>query len=838
MRKCPAGWKSAMVCCFVIGLACIFMLPGNALPAKKGRPAAASLQKDSKVHPGKVSCSECHKTFYEHWSVSRHGLSVRPFSPAFARDHLQSPGVEVVVGENPCRAHWDGDEGWMIERGKKGDMRYKIHHVMGGRSVYYFLTSLQDGRLQVMPLAYDIRAGSWFNVLQSAVRHFIERGEEPLDWRDALLTFNIACFQCHVAQNATNYDEETETYRNVLTEPGIRCSACHGPTDAHVKAVSEMGKGQPPQDLKINDWNSFSPQQKSEGCAPCHGRTRPLTNTFKPGERFFDHYDLIALEDPDFFPDGTDRGENHVYTRWLMNPCAGAGQLECTHCHMPGGQYRFGTSEKANEVCLPCHEERVRNASAHSNHPEESEGNRCVACHMPKIRGETAKARDHAMLPPCPAATLAFQSPNACNGCHRDRDAAWSDEWVRKRQPRDYQAPILERARLVDAARRRDWGRLADILKFIGNKEHEPVTAVSLIRLLAFCDDDRKWPVLTGALESRSPFVRAAAAEGLAGSFAPEILHPLLKATEDEYRLVRVRSAMALSAYPRTMLGEADFQRLERASMELVDALEVRPDDWESHYTLGNYLLNREYLPASLVAYDAASRLNPRRTAPLLNASIAAARLGEMNKAEEFLQRALKIEPASPVIHFHMALLRADQGDYPRAESHLREALKADPQMAEAACNLCVLLARDRLEEALQWCRRAHEIDPENGKYAYTLAFYERKSGNTEVAGRILRELTDREPIHVEAVLLLCEILEEQGMQKEAREMLARALTRESLASRDRYRLFLKVQEMEKRESPPQEGEAPRVRREEDAGKSPEGKDGNNPGLEPEGVGS
>ncbi len=73
------------------------------------------------------------------------------------------------------------------------------------------------------------------------------------------------------------------------------------------------------------------------------------------------------------------------------------------------------------------------------------------------------------MLPPVPAATIAFKSPNACNLCHTDKDAAWSDEWVRKWYPRDYQAEVLRRAELIDQARKRDWQRLPDMLAELKN---------------------------------------------------------------------------------------------------------------------------------------------------------------------------------------------------------------------------------------------------------------------------------------------------------------------------------------------------------------------------------
>ena len=148
-----------------------------------------------------------------------------------------------------------------------------------------------------------------------------------------------------------------------------------------------------------------------------------------PGDRFFDHFDLAALENPDFYPDGRDLGENYTYTGWRMNPCANSGQLHCVQCHTSSGRYRF-KGEKANDACMPCHEERVKNAAAHTRHKPDSAGNVCIACHMPTTEFARMTRSDHSMLPPAPAATIAFKSPNACNACHTDKDAAWADQQV------------------------------------------------------------------------------------------------------------------------------------------------------------------------------------------------------------------------------------------------------------------------------------------------------------------------------------------------------------------------------------------------------------------------
>ena len=102
---------------------------------------------------------------------------------------------------------------------------------MGGKNVYYFLTPLEKGRLQVLPVAYDVRKKEWFDTTSSMIRHFAEGAHtEPVSWRDQTLTFNTACYSCHVSQLATNYDLKTDTYNTQWVEPGINCESCHGPS--------------------------------------------------------------------------------------------------------------------------------------------------------------------------------------------------------------------------------------------------------------------------------------------------------------------------------------------------------------------------------------------------------------------------------------------------------------------------------------------------------------------------------------------------------------------------------------------------------------------------------
>jgi len=87
---------------------------------------------------------------------------------------------------------------------------------------------------------------------------------------------------------------------------------------------------------------------------------------------------------------------------------------------------------------------------------------------------------------------------------------------VRKWRKRDYQAPLLYRTGLIEAARKRDWSRLPEMLRYINIKNRDEVVAASLIRLLQRCEKADKWPAFIQALKDPSPLVRSAAAAALA----------------------------------------------------------------------------------------------------------------------------------------------------------------------------------------------------------------------------------------------------------------------------------------------------------------------------------
>jgi tetratricopeptide (TPR) repeat protein len=746
-------------------------------------------------YSGSVSCRECHERFYKLWAPSYHGLAMQPFSSKFAESQIEPQIEKIKIGKRSYRAEIETGKGWISEIGPDGKKKYPIEHVLGGKNVYYFLTPLARGRLQVLPVAYDVRKKEWFDTTASAMRHFTDRTDEALDWKERQLTFNTSCYSCHVSQLSTNYDLATDTYHTVWAEPGINCETCHGPSGEHVRVCRKSLKGHVPKDLKIIRPKKFSAEKRNAMCAPCHAKMVPLTTTFTPGDRFFDHFDLYTLEHPDFYPDGRDLGENYTYTLWLTSPCVKSGKLDCLHCHTPSGRYKF-ESNQTNNACMPCHERYVKNAAAHSHHKTAGDGNKCVSCHMPMTEFARMQRTDHSMRSPTPATTILYKSPNACTLCHKDRNAVWADKWVRKWWPGDYQTPVLRRADLIETARKRDWSKLPEMISYLRSENHEEILAASLIRLLGACDSEEKWPVIIGLLKDPSPLVRASAAGALTGHLTPESVAALLDATRDDYRLVRIRSAAVLASLPPGQLDEQVRKDLEHATAEFETSMKSRPDDFNSHYNLGNFYMNRRDYEKAVISFETAITLQPDSVEPLVNVSLVYNVTGKNDKAEKKLRRAIEIEPDNLAANLNLGLLLGELDRLDEAETCLRKAVKIDPNSTAAAYNLSIILAKDRVEEAIYWCRKVNELRPEKHRYAYTLAFYLRKKDDVKGAIQTLKTIVEQKTAYVSAYLFLGEIYKEQGRTGDAIEVYRRAMNNEKLSLRERYDFVARIKAM------------------------------------------
>jgi Flp pilus assembly protein TadD len=689
---------------------------------------------------GSASCMECHEEFYQLWEPSHHGKALQPWSAELAaalppqEEPIEAEGRFYVAEITPQCGRIRDDQG----------TAYDIAYAIGGKNYYNFLALMADGRLQVLPIFYDVQHAAWRNTTQSMLRHFAGAQQDtPISWRDPMLTFNAACFSCHVSQIESNYDPQTDTYATTWNEPGISCESCHGPASEHIRVCREASPGNLPDDLKLIGWKELTVEQQNDACAVCHTKGAPITERFETGDRYWDHYDLTTFEHQDYYANGRDLGENYTLGSWLLSPCVRDGNLSCTHCHTSSGRYRF-QGEQANHACLPCHEQRVENAAEHMHHPNGG-ATKCVDCHMAMHSFGGMNQSDHSMRPPLPNLSIAVGSRNACTICHTDQTDEWALEQVRSWHPDfdEHTEPEMRRALLIKSLRDGQWERLPEVLKYISDPEQDPLFVTSLIRLLPPSGAPQQHAVLRELTNSAAhPLVRSATAAALDADNIPADRPALFQAVSDDFRLVRVRAAERLAALSRSDVPKEHREAFARAIEEMWSSNNLRLDHWSSHHNSANILMRQGKHAQAAARYDRAHQLRGDIAPPLVNAAMALATLGSLEEAETRLKRATELPEPSPEAHFNLGLLYGEQGRTDQAAAELRKALELQPENAQAACNLAIILAEKEgsRAEAFRLLEHAIEQDPYSPRYVQTLAFYYLQDRRFEDAKRVLEE--------------------------------------------------------------------------------------------------
>lgn len=750
---------------------------------------------------GSSSCFSCHERFYELWSTSHHGKAMQAFSSTFART-LVPMNEPVQIGESKFMVELNETGGVLQQTGASGDATtYPVLHALGGKNVYFFLVPLDKGKLQVAPLAYNVHSKTWYDSTGSMVRHFNDGIEDsPLEWTDRMMTFNTACHDCHISQLEKNYDPVTDSYQTTWIEAGINCEVCHGPAEAHVQAAeAAAAAGEELQDMKLIRFHEdLDMARRDATCAPCHAKMVPLSDTFTPGELFFDHYDLIGYESHDFYPDGRDLGENYTQTGWMANPCVQSGQLECIHCHTSSGRFRF--EDQPNQSCLPCHEKRVDNILDHSHHKADANVS-CVDCHMPKTAQAHMHRSDHSFRPPSPSASLEFGSPNACNLCHHNKEAITGEflghqeedmKWAQK-HVQAWHGPavgkaILEQGRIIQASREGNWDQLPEILAYLGSPAADQPSRVGILRLLAGYPYSfpELWPTVRRQLESEHEWVRSAAAAALRYDGSVETTRALLNAAKDDFLTVRIRAASSLIGRDMRAFNDAEQKAYTDARAEYWNSLVIWPDRWSTYYNQGIYFDRVDESEKALEAYAKSRELRNDVIQPVINASMVHARMGNSTNAYTLLQQALEIEPENPMVNFNLALQEAEFGEMEAAEKHLRTTLESAPDMVQAAYNLGVLLCQAEKEEGFKWLQQAALGAPENWNYTSSYLYFLDRDGRLKEIEETMLEVIATGRAAPNVYYTLVGSYQREGRIDEALEICAKARQSNWLSAEDK----------------------------------------------------
>ncbi len=723
-------------------------------PAEEPSEAPAPRSAAPAAYVGRRACAECHPQQLELWQGSHHDLAMQEANTAtvlgdFADATFTHFGVTTAFFRRGERffARTDGPDGEPTE--------VEIVYTFGVEPLQQYLVELPGGRLQALSVCWDSRPAAeggqrWFHLYpDEPIPH-----DDILHWTRRLQNWNFMCAECHSTNLEKGYRFAEDRYETTFSEIDVSCEACHGPASHHVVQAEVAAAGAAWGDAALgltvqlgdDDGGAWvysddsgiarrtvprASRAEVETCGRCHARRSVISEPYAHGRPLADSHRPALLDAELYHADGQIADEVYVYGSFLQSKMYQAG-VTCRDCHEPHGLAVYGA---ADAVCARCHLPARFADPSHHHHEPGSEGASCVACHMPAKRYMVVDPRrDHSFRVPRPDLAVKLGTPDACSGCHADRDVAWAADAVAAwggsgGDSESHYGEALHAGRTAAAAAPGALAGLADDRRAPG------IVRATALSLLGRYLDAGSVEVVRRAAGDGDPLVRAAAldaAEALDERARWAIASPLL---DDPVRMVRLAAARLLAPLPA--------ERIEAAG--------------------------RPALAAAIEEYRTSEWINADRPETHLNLGWLHSLRGELGEAEASYRKALEMEPTFTAAAVNLADLHRAQGRDAEGEQVLRRALAA--AAGDAAVHHALGLAlvrRQRLAEAVEALRRAAELRPEEARYSYVYAVALHSAGEVERALEVLRQAHQRRPADRELLLGLATFHRDAGQLDEA----------------------------------------------------------------------
>src|SRR4051812_19486258 len=413
----------ALATALLINLALAAGVRPQAIQTPSVRAAAADAD-----FVGATACASCHQRMHETWKSGRHSRMVQPATTASVIGDF-SKGAVTLRGSR-YRFRISEGQFFITESSLTGkEQEHRVEYTLGNRRIQHCLTTVEDGRIIVLPPSWDVGRRSWFHNME------IVRPDE--DDKTHVQQWNKSCVGCHVSQEQVNYSPATRSYATAWLDFGTSCERCHGPGRAHVqryKGSDESRPGGPPLIVRPT---RLDPNTSSMICAQCHSLRDVAAPDFRAGENYYDYFQPVleyassTSPDPAYWADGRPRRFSNDALGLWQSECFLRGGATCTTCHhdphLPDVDRNPQLGAASDALCVGCHKLTAEALTSHTHHAAGSRGSSCVECHMPQtVLSIKARIRDHSMSLPAPENTARFAIPNACNECHTDKKASWS----------------------------------------------------------------------------------------------------------------------------------------------------------------------------------------------------------------------------------------------------------------------------------------------------------------------------------------------------------------------------------------------------------------------------
>ena len=727
----------------------------------------AIAQEDAE-YVGRDVCTQCHAEQVKLWTGSHHDLAMQHANDEtvladFSSTKFTYAGITSTFYKKNDKymVRTDGPDGKLHD--------YEIKYAFGITPLQQYLVELDRGRLQALTIAWDTRSKSeggqrWFHLYPGEkITH-----TDELHWTRTNFNWNAMCAECHSTNLEKNYDSTADSFKTSWSEIDVSCEACHGPSSNHIAWAQKEAKKEPGSQAFTNNkglpvlfderkdvhWKIDSKtgnakrsidrttEKEIEVCAQCHSRRSVISNDYSPGRPFLNHYMPRLLDEGMYFSDGQIQDEVYVYGSFLQGKMYHAG-VTCSDCHDP---HSMKLRQPGNGVCMQCHATEKFDTEKHHFHNAGTKGALCAECHMsPRNYMVVDPRHDHSFRIPRPDLSVELGTPNACNQCHTDKDAAWATAQVKQwygKAPSGYQ----QFATALDAGRKGGANAGMLLVDQINNIETPNIARASAISSLSRNLDQTTFSVIQQGLKDEDAMVRMAsigALEGLQPAMLVQLVFPLL---DDPVRSVRIEAARVLAPIPVGQLQGNQLSMYNKAAGEYIESQTANAERPEAQLNLGNYYAVTGEIDKAEVAYNKAIELEDVFVPAYINLADLYRMQEKDVDAYNVLLKAKQIAADNADVHHALGLLLVRQKKTDAAVIELGAAASLVPENARYIYVYAVALnSTGKTDEAIEQLQIAHDRFPDNVEILQALVSFNRDAGNAFAAERFMKKLNSIE---------------------------------------------------------------------------------------------
>ena len=745
------SWK---IIGLIATLVIILSIPGYLIKDKhfyrplKSQPSA--------TYAGSRKCMECHKDEYDRWKDSHHD---RAMDMANDQTVLGDFNDRVVEFHGVTSRFYRQGEAYFVRtqgpEGRMGD--FEITYTFGWYPLQQYLVPFAGGRLQCLPLAWDVPKGEWYHLYP----------HEPIDpgdwlyWTNAGQNWNGMCAECHSTDLKKNYDLHNDSYHTTWSEIDVSCEACHGPGSRHVQwaELPEMARPQTVNAELLVQTKGLDSRQQVELCAPCHSR-RSILGDYTHAEADLLDTMLPSLLTPElYFVDGQIREEVYVYGSFIQSKMH-QRNVRCSDCH---DVHSLELIEEGNGLCLQCHRAAVYDSREHHFHKSKGEqgepivaddgtvlfevgsGTECVRCHMPERPYMVIDDRaDHSFRIPRADLSIILDTPNACRKCHIKETNQWADEHITEWYGPGRRAHY---GRVLAGGRQGLEHALEDLINLASDPLYPVIVRATALSLLGAYPAEETSRAYELALMDDEALIRRTGVNNLMHPDPERQTALLAGMLFDPVKSVRIEAARRITQLADPRLDDSQNKAFQASLKDYEQAMEYSADFAFGRFNLANLYLSLGQQQRAVQNYQAALRIDELFHPAKINLALLFNQTGRKIEAESLLREVVTSSPEMSDVHYSLGLLLAEQGKYADSAHHLQLAASGMPEMARVHYNLGLLLQilneQAGAETAL---RKARDLEPENLDYLYALTDHYLKRNNFKEARDLAEKMIAAHP--------------------------------------------------------------------------------------------